>query len=85
MRACWPRHNRRKRQRSARKQRPRPPPTHSRPPNSGASVPYEAGTLPSMHGGGERYRPPVTVKFSGTEDSSLQTSFVIDDTALNAG
>ncbi len=26
----------------------------------------------------------VTLKFSGTEDSSLQTSFVIDDTALNA-
>ena len=26
----------------------------------------------------------VTVKFTGTEDSSLQTSFVIDDTALNA-
>ena len=25
----------------------------------------------------------VTVKFSGTEDSSLQTSFVLDDTALN--
>ena len=33
---------------------------------SGASVPYEAGTLPSMHGVGERYRPPVTVKFSDT-------------------
>ena len=27
----------------------------------------------------------VTVKFSGTEDSSLQTSFVLDDTALSAG
>ncbi|MFI9063209.1 putative Ig domain-containing protein [Streptomyces sp. NPDC053429] len=27
----------------------------------------------------------VTVKFSGTEDSSLQTSFVIDDTALSVG
>ena len=27
----------------------------------------------------------VTIKFTGTEDSSLQTSFVIDDTALNAG
>ena len=26
----------------------------------------------------------VTIKFSGSEDSSLQTSFVIDDTALNA-
>jgi hypothetical protein len=25
----------------------------------------------------------VTLKFSGTEDSSLQTSFVVDDTALN--
>jgi hypothetical protein len=25
----------------------------------------------------------VTLKFSGVEDSSLQTSFVIDDTALN--
>ena len=25
----------------------------------------------------------VTIKFTGTEDSSLQTSFVIDDTALN--
>jgi hypothetical protein len=25
----------------------------------------------------------VTVKFSGTEDSSLQTSFVLDDTAIN--
>jgi aminopeptidase S len=24
----------------------------------------------------------VTLKFTGTEDSSLQTSFVIDDTAL---
>jgi Zn-dependent metalloprotease len=27
----------------------------------------------------------VTLKFTGTEDASLQTSFVIDDTALNAG
>ncbi|PYC66575.1 peptidase M4 [Streptomyces tateyamensis] len=27
----------------------------------------------------------VTLKFTGTEDSSLQTSFVIDDTALNVG
>ena len=27
----------------------------------------------------------VTLKFTGTEDVSLQTSFVIDDTALNAG
>jgi len=26
----------------------------------------------------------VTLKFTGTEDSSLQTSFVIDDTALTA-
>ena len=26
----------------------------------------------------------VAVKFTGTEDSSLQTSFVVDDTALNA-
>ncbi|CAM5661326.1 hypothetical protein KAURM247S_06396 [Kitasatospora aureofaciens] len=26
----------------------------------------------------------VTIKFTGTEDSSLQTSFVLDDTALNA-
>jgi hypothetical protein len=26
----------------------------------------------------------VTLKFTGTEDSSLQTSFVLDDTALNA-
>lgn len=26
----------------------------------------------------------VTLKFTGTEDASLQTSFVIDDTALNA-
>ena len=25
----------------------------------------------------------VTIGFTGTEDSSLQTSFVIDDTALN--
>jgi hypothetical protein len=25
----------------------------------------------------------VTVKFTGVEDSSLQTSFVIDDTALS--
>jgi catalase len=25
----------------------------------------------------------VTVKFTGTEDSSLQTSFVVDDTAIN--
>jgi hypothetical protein len=24
----------------------------------------------------------VTIKFSGTEDSSLQTSFVVDDTAV---
>jgi hypothetical protein len=24
----------------------------------------------------------VTVKFTGTEDSSLQTSFVVDDTAI---
>jgi Zn-dependent metalloprotease len=27
----------------------------------------------------------VTVNFTGTEDASLQTSFVVDDTALNAG
>ena len=27
----------------------------------------------------------VVVKWNGTEDSSLQTSFVVDDTALNAG
>ena len=27
----------------------------------------------------------VTVKFTGTEDVTLQTSFVIDDAALNAG
>ena len=27
----------------------------------------------------------VTIKFTGTEDSSLQTSFVIDDTAVNTG
>jgi hypothetical protein len=26
----------------------------------------------------------VTLKFTGTEDASLQTSFVIDDVALNA-
>jgi hypothetical protein len=26
----------------------------------------------------------VTLKFTGSEDSSLQTSFVLDDTALNA-
>jgi hypothetical protein len=26
----------------------------------------------------------VTISFTGTEDSSLQTSFVIDDTALTA-
>jgi hypothetical protein len=25
----------------------------------------------------------VTVKFTGAEDSSLQTSFVVDDTAIN--
>jgi hypothetical protein len=24
----------------------------------------------------------ITIKFTGTEDSTLQTSFVIDDTAL---
>jgi serine protease len=28
---------------------------------------------------------PVTIKFTGTEDSSLQTSFVIDDTAVTTG
>ena len=27
----------------------------------------------------------VTVKFLGVEDSSLQTSFVIDDTAVSVG
>jgi hypothetical protein len=27
----------------------------------------------------------VTVKFTGTEDSSLGTSFVIDDTAVTTG
>jgi putative Ig domain-containing protein len=27
----------------------------------------------------------VTLKFSGTEDASLQTSFVVDDTAVNTG
>ncbi|MFF4819975.1 hypothetical protein ACFY2K_35995, partial [Kitasatospora sp. NPDC001309] len=27
----------------------------------------------------------VTVKFTGTEDSSLQTSFVIDDTSVQTG
>ncbi|MFF7633022.1 hypothetical protein ACFZB9_07695 [Kitasatospora sp. NPDC008050] len=26
----------------------------------------------------------VTLKFTGTENASLQTGFVIDDTALNA-
>jgi xanthomonalisin len=26
----------------------------------------------------------VTIKFTGTEDTSLQTSFVVDDVALNA-
>jgi len=26
----------------------------------------------------------VTLKFTGAEDSSLQTSFVVDDTAVNA-
>ena len=25
----------------------------------------------------------ISLKFTGTEDSSLQTSFVVDDTALN--
>jgi hypothetical protein len=25
----------------------------------------------------------ITLKFTGAEDSSLQTSFVVDDTALN--
>jgi serine protease len=27
----------------------------------------------------------VTLKFTGAEDASLQTSFVIDDTAVTAG
>ena len=27
----------------------------------------------------------VTIKFTGVEDSSLQTSFVVDDTALTVG
>jgi len=27
----------------------------------------------------------VTLKFTGTEDASLQTSFVVDDTAVNTG
>ncbi|MGW5370605.1 M4 family metallopeptidase, partial [Streptomyces sp. NPDC004011] len=27
----------------------------------------------------------VTLKFNGVEDSSLQTSFVVDDTALTTG
>lgn len=27
----------------------------------------------------------VTLKFTGAEDSSLQTSFVVDDTALTTG
>lgn len=27
----------------------------------------------------------VTLRFTGTEDASLQTSFVIDDVALQAG
>ena len=27
----------------------------------------------------------VTFKFTGTEDASLQTSFVIDDTAVTTG
>jgi hypothetical protein len=27
----------------------------------------------------------LTLKFTGTEDISLQTSFVLDDLALNAG
>ena len=27
----------------------------------------------------------VTLKFTGTEDASLQTSFVVDDTALTTG
>jgi hypothetical protein len=33
--------------------------------------------------GGEARPKTVTVSFTGTEDSSLQASFVIDDTALN--
>ena len=28
-------------------------------------------------------RPRIQIRFTGTEDSSLQTSFVIDDVALN--
>ena len=36
----------------------------------------DASTSPSFAG------QTVTLKFTGTEDSSLQTSFVIDDTAL---
>ena len=31
------------------------------------------------------YTGSVTLKFTGTEDSSLQTSFVVDDTAVNTG
>jgi hypothetical protein len=33
---------------------------------SGASVPTRIGTEPNMHGVPDRYRPPVTVKFSDT-------------------
>ena len=28
---------------------------------------------------------PITLKFTGSEDASLQTSFVLDDTAINTG
>ena len=40
-------------------------------------------TLRSLSLGTAHAGHTVTVKFLGVEDSSLQTSFVIDDTALN--
>jgi len=44
--------------------------------SSPAWVPFDVGAFAGQ---------TVTVRFTGTEDSSLQTSFVIDDTALTAG
>ncbi|WP_051740256.1 protease pro-enzyme activation domain-containing protein [Kitasatospora sp. MBT66] len=49
--------------------------------NADAAAGYTQRTLDLTSFAGQT----VTIKFTGTEDSSLQTSFVVDDVALNVG
>jgi serine protease len=48
--------------------------------NLNAATGYQLGTFDVSSFAGQT----VTLKFTGTEDASLQTSFVVDDTALTA-